>query len=71
VLIGEDEHSKGIVTVRNLVQRGQERPFRQTAVAVVKAMLADARRTQRVDEEQLQRSVEITKNRLREQDESS
>jgi histidyl-tRNA synthetase len=50
VLIGEDEHSKGIVTVRNLVQRGQERPFRQTAVAVVKAMLVDARRTQRVDE---------------------
>jgi histidyl-tRNA synthetase len=71
VLIGEDEHSKGIVTVRNLVQRGQERPFRQTAVAVVKAMLVEARRTQRVDEEQLQRSVEITRTRLREQDESS
>jgi histidyl-tRNA synthetase len=46
VLIGEDEYSKGIVTVRNLVQRGQQGPSRQSAVDVVKAMVRDARRTQ-------------------------
>ncbi|MDQ5844486.1 MAG: histidine--tRNA ligase [Acidobacteriota bacterium] len=51
VLIGEDEHAKGIVTVRNLVERGQERPVRQIAVDVIRDMLATAKRTRRLSKE--------------------
>jgi histidyl-tRNA synthetase len=46
VLIGEDEHRKGIVTVRNLVERGQETAILQNAVDVIQSMLASARKTQ-------------------------
>jgi len=53
ILIGEDEHNKGIVTVRNLVERTQERPVRQIAVEVVEAMLSSAKRTRELDQKKL------------------
>jgi histidyl-tRNA synthetase len=40
ILIGEDEHKNGVVTVRNLVARSQERPPREMAVQVVRDMLS-------------------------------
>lgn len=40
VLIGEDEHKNGIVTVKDLVARGQERPARNAAVNVIQHMLS-------------------------------
>jgi histidyl-tRNA synthetase len=40
ILIGEDEHKSGVVTVRNLVARSQEKPNREDAVDVVRDMLA-------------------------------
>ena len=40
ILIGEDEHKSGVVTVRNLIARSQEKPTRDKAVEVVREMLA-------------------------------
>jgi histidyl-tRNA synthetase len=39
ILIGEDEHKNGVVTVRNLLTRNQEKPERGNAADVVRAML--------------------------------
>lgn len=39
ILIGEDEHKNGTVTVRNLLTRNQEKPTRDDAANVVRAML--------------------------------
>ncbi|HKO60005.1 MAG TPA: histidine--tRNA ligase [Pyrinomonadaceae bacterium] len=39
ILIGEDEHNHGFVTVRNLLTRNQEKPERGRAADVVRAML--------------------------------
>ena len=39
ILIGEDEHKNGYVTVRNLLTRNQEKPERGNAAEVVRAML--------------------------------
>jgi histidyl-tRNA synthetase len=39
ILIGEDEHKNGVVTVRNLLTRNQEKPTRDNAADVVRAML--------------------------------
>lgn len=52
VLIGEDEHANDTVTVRNLVERTQERPARQIAVDVTRSMLIAARRTEEIDQRQ-------------------
>lgn len=71
VLIGEDEHAKGIVTVRNLVERGQERPVRQIAVEVIQAMLAAARRTQDIDQRKQEESAAITRDLLRDHEDSA
>lgn len=45
ILIGEDEHKNGVVTVRNLVGREQERPLRNRAVEVVTGMLSAVPKT--------------------------
>jgi histidyl-tRNA synthetase len=45
ILIGEDEHKNGVVTVRNLVERQQERPLRDRAVEVVTGMLSAVPKT--------------------------
>jgi histidyl-tRNA synthetase len=39
ILIGEDEHKNGFVTVRNLLTRNQEQPTRDNVTEVVRAML--------------------------------
>ena len=39
ILIGEDEHKDGTVTVRNLLTRTQDKPTRANAADVVRAML--------------------------------
>jgi histidyl-tRNA synthetase len=39
ILIGEEEHKNGYVTVRNLLTRNQEKPERADAADVVRAML--------------------------------
>jgi histidyl-tRNA synthetase len=40
ILIGEDEHKNGVVTVRNLIARSQEKPSRDNTVDVVRGMLS-------------------------------
>ena len=45
ILIGEDEHKNGVITVRNLVERQQERPLRDRAVEVVTGMLSAVPKT--------------------------
>ncbi len=45
ILIGEDEKKNGVVTVRNLVERKQERPRREDAGDVVRAMLSATPKT--------------------------
>lgn len=71
VLIGSDEHRNGIVTVRNLLERSQERPVLQIAVDVIQAMLAAARRTQELDQRQQEESAAIAKDWLREHEDPS
>ena len=39
ILIGEDEHKDGVVTIRNLFTRNQEKPDRSNAAEVVRQML--------------------------------
>jgi len=65
ILIGENEYKNGVVTVRNLVERTQERPVRQIAVDVAQAMLLSAKNTRELEHKRLQATLEY-KDYLRE-----
>ncbi|MGH9882243.1 MAG: ATP phosphoribosyltransferase regulatory subunit, partial [Pyrinomonadaceae bacterium] len=60
VLVGEEEDSKGIVTVRDMVARTQERPVRKIAVDAVRDMLKVARNSQVIDQGKHEESTMIT-----------
>jgi len=67
ILIGGDEYKNGVVTVRNLVERTQERPGRQIAVEITQAMLVSARKTRELERTRL-KAAQDYKDYLREGD---